>query len=279
MDELLNYQKYMNEAADINSQYSQAEEFPHIVIDNFLNEGVLDEALKKFPAIDNDGWIHYQHYNENKGGLNKRDYIPDELLKIIDELNSEKFVSLLREITGIKNLFPDTSLEGGGIHQIRKGGFLNIHADFTTHPHNKLWKRRVNVLLYLNKDWKDEYGGQLELWTKDMKKCFKKILPLFNRCVIFNTDLDSFHGHPHPLTCPDDRTRKSIALYYFTEEKTPPVKVATNYQHTPDDSLTKRLFIWLDKKALVVYNHLKGFLGINDDFVSKLMNFIRKLRK
>jgi Rps23 Pro-64 3,4-dihydroxylase Tpa1-like proline 4-hydroxylase len=276
---MLDYNKLEKIYSENSKTYIDAHGFPHIVIENFLDENQLNKALEDFPSIKDEGWIHYKHVNEKKGGLNKRELIPQSISSIIDELNSPKFINWLEKITGIQGLIADEKLEGGGIHQIEKGGFLNIHADFTTHPHNRLWKRRVNVLLYLNKDWNEEYGGNLELWERDMSKCFKKILPIFNRCVIFNTDKDSFHGHPHPLTCPDDRTRKSIALYYFTQEEKAPEKIATNYQATPDDSKIKSLMIFLDKKALSVYNKLKGVLGINDDFVSKVLNKLSKLRK
>ena len=119
----------------------------------------------------------------------------------------------LEKLTGIPNLKADHSLEGGGLHQSKRGGFLNIHADFTIHPHKTNWQRRVNVLLYLNEDWKDEYGGFLELWSRDMKRMEQSISPIFNRCVIFNTDKDSFHGLPEPIKCPEEMTRKSSSVY------------------------------------------------------------------
>jgi len=222
-------------------------------------------------------WINYQHVNENKGGLNKRAAIPPKLLAIIDELNSAAFVEWLSELTGIPNLKPDPDLEGGGLHQIKAGGHLNIHADFTVHPHHRMWRRRVNVLVYLNEGWQEGYGGHLELWTRDMQRCFKRVLPVFNRCVIFNTDPDSYHGHPHPLTCPETTTRKSIALYYFTEEAVLPRKIATNYRARPGDG-AQAILIYLDKKALSLYNWLKGVFGINDAFVSKLLGILAKWR-
>ena len=262
-----NKEQLLSEQKEI---YLAAEEFPHIVIDDFLTPESIAAGLKEFPAIGNEGWIHYIHFNENKGGLNKIDLIPPSLRSIIDELNSPHFVKYLSQLTSIPNLIPDPSLEGGGLHQIKPGGFLNIHADFTAHPHHRMWRRRVNVLVYLNENWHEGFGGHLELWKKDMSRAFAKILPIYNRCVIFNTDRDSFHGHPTPLTCPENSTRKSIALYYFTEEKTAPIKIATNYRARPDDGI-KSLFIYLDKKVLSLYNHVKGILGINDDFISKIL--------
>jgi Rps23 Pro-64 3,4-dihydroxylase Tpa1-like proline 4-hydroxylase len=90
-----------------------------------------------------------------------------------------------------------------------------VHADFNRHEKLNL-DRRLNLLLYLNRDWKEEYGGHLQLWTRDMGRCVVKVLPVFNRCVVFSTTDFSYHGHPDPLTCPPGRTRKSIAMYYYT---------------------------------------------------------------
>ena len=123
---------------------------------------------------------------------------------------------LLEKLTSIKEkLKIDSELNGGGLHEIKKGGVLKIHTDFNRHPTLDL-DRRVNVLIYLNKNWKEEYGGQLELWDKDMKKCKKKIVPIFNKMVIFSTNDFSNHGHPNPVTCHDNHSRKSIALYYYS---------------------------------------------------------------
>lgn len=269
--------KWHNALPEMKARYQAAPVFPHIAIDDFLDTDHLRRAAADFPAISGEGWIHYQHVNEDKGGLNKRDLIPLRLLAIIDRLNSPDFVAWLSELTGIPDLIPDPTLEGGGLHQIERGGFLNIHADFTVHPHHRLWRRRVNVLVYLNDNWQDDYGGCLELWTRDMKRCFETIRPDFNRCVIFNTDYDSYHGHPDPLTCPEGRARRSIALYYFTVEKELPGKVATNYRARPKDGL-KSLFIYLDKKALALYNMIKSATGIDDKAISGLLRWIGKWR-
>ena len=132
-------------------------------------------------------------------------------------MNSQEFINFIQDITSIKEpLKADKNLNGGGLHEIKKGGVLKIHTDFNRHPSLDL-DRRVNVLIYLNKDWNDKYGGHLELWDKDMIECKKKILPIFNRIVIFSTNDFSNHGHPNPVTCPIELSRKSIALYYFSK--------------------------------------------------------------
>ena len=122
----------------------------------------------------------------------------------------------LQELTGIKEkLLPDPYFEGGGFHQTKRGGFLKIHADFNKHKETKL-DRRLNILVYLNKEWKEEYGGHFELWNRDMTTCVKKVAPEFNTLAMFTTTDFSYHGLPTPLTCPPDRSRKSIALYYYS---------------------------------------------------------------
>jgi Rps23 Pro-64 3,4-dihydroxylase Tpa1-like proline 4-hydroxylase len=126
-------------------------------------------------------------------------------------------LKFLEELTGIKNLMADELLMGGGLHRIKSGGKLSIHKDYTVHPLKKIY-RRLNLLLYLNKDWKNEWEGNLELWDKNMKNAEVKVEPIFNRVVIFTIGDDSLHGHPVPLNAPSDINRDSIALYYFTEE-------------------------------------------------------------
>lgn len=257
------------------TDYQNAEPFPHIVIDDFLDPGTVLRAAREFPKPESGEWIEYRHFNTKKLGQNRREFLPAAHLKIIDHLNSERFVAWLRELTGIPNLIADPHLEGGGIHQITRGGFLNIHADFTSHTVEKNWKRRLNLLLYLNEDWREEYGGQLELWDRGMRSCQKKITPLLNRCVIFNTDVDTFHGHPEPLACPEGMTRKSIALYYFTEEKERLRGRSTEYRARPQDSSGKSVLIFLDKLALRIYDFGRRRLGLSDRLVSKILRWFR----
>ena len=130
-------------------------------------------------------------------------------------LNSRPMLHFLEVLTGIQGVLGDPYYEGGGLHQIRPGGVLQVHADFSYHKKVRL-DRRINVLIYLNKDWKEEYGGHFELWNRDLTRAEQRILPIFNRCAIFSTTSSSYHGHPQPLTCPPDRTRKSIATYYYS---------------------------------------------------------------
>jgi Rps23 Pro-64 3,4-dihydroxylase Tpa1-like proline 4-hydroxylase len=194
--------------------YARAVPFPHAVFDDFFPEPTLSEILQEFPAPGSLDWQRFNSSTERKLASRRETQLGDYTRHFIWELNSSVFVSFLETLSGIKGLIPDPHLGGGGLHQIERGGFLKIHADFNRHLGLGL-DRRVNVLLYLNRDWKEEYGGHLELWDRGMKQCVK-LLPVYNRMVVFSTTDFSFHGHPDPLACPKGCSRKSIAMYYYT---------------------------------------------------------------
>lgn len=275
---VIDFEKWQKLLPELSSQYQQAEPFPHAVLDYFLDEELLNQCLEEFQGLNqSNGWIDYLHFNQDKRGLNKVELLPFALRQTIETFSTPAFLSFLGQLTSIENLITDDSYEGGGIHQSARGGFLNIHSDFTVHPHHRHWRRRLNVIVYLNKDWQPEWGGDLELWDKEMKACRQKIAPIFNRCVIFNTDEDSFHGHPDPLNCPPDRFRRSIALYYYTIEKKP-LKKATHYQVRPQDD-AKKYRILLDNWMLGMYTQLKGFMGANDQLVSSLLKKFGRRKK
>lgn len=234
---------------------------------------------REFPDHYSDAWIRYKHHNENKLGLPNRELFPWILRAVTDELNSPEFLNWLSPLTGIAGLISDPSLEGGGLHQSGRGGFLNVHTDFSTHHYRKNWRRRVNLILYLNEGWRPEWGGAIELWESNMRHCEAKVLPLLNHALIFNTDDKSFHGFPEPLTCPENVSRKSLALYYYTVEtdsKTP--ARSTNYRARPADTRLETGLIWLDKQAVDIYSKLKTRFGLSDSFASKLLGLF-SLRK
>lgn len=195
--------------------YHNARPFPHIVIDNFLPQDVAELLSKEFPAPSQIKWKDKTHEHSKKLACNDETRMPPFIRHVLSQFNSASFVAFLEESTAIPHLIVDPHYDGGGMHQIEPGGFLHIHADFNRHPTLPL-DRRLNFLLYLNKNWREEYGGALELWDSTMTRCEARILPLFNRCVLFSTTETSFHGHPHPLSCPPGMTRKSLALYYYS---------------------------------------------------------------
>lgn len=230
--------RLMEVAAEHKGTYAAAAPFPHIALDGIMPEAMLDLVLDEFPAIDSPAWRQYKNFNEGKLESQGEDRLPDDLSLVLYQFNSAPFLRFLEELTGITGLIGDPYFTGGGLHQIPRDGRLGIHADFSRHYQLPL-ERRLNVLVYLNKDWKDEYGGHLELWNRDMTECVEKILPVFNRTVIFSTTDWTFHGHPDPLTCPPGMSRKSIALYYFTvgrpKHETIPGKQTTLFRERPGE--------------------------------------------
>ena len=201
---------------DVSGEYLFAEPYPHIVIDNFLPTEIANELLANFPYQKTDEEMAFQgNYFEH----NKRQIFPhacnQNALNYFLFFNSAPFLQYLEGITRIKGLIPDPYFYGGGFHEISRGGKLGVHADFRINAKLNL-NRRINLLIYLNKDWEPEYGGNLEIWDKKMENKVKSIAPIFNRAVIFNTDENSYHGHPDPLNTPENLTRKSLALYYYT---------------------------------------------------------------
>jgi len=213
------------------NQWQHAKVFPHIVVDNFIPKQKAQILARLFPTSNDYGWHQFSNSREKKLAYEQIDNIHPSILDVIHMLNSPVFLKQLEEITGEK-LYPDYGLMGGGLHMIEKGGKLDIHADFNFHP-NLQKTRRLNLLLFLNENWKEEWGGQLELWQKDMSACFAKINPILGRMVLFQTDSISYHGHPHPLTCPSGTTRKSIALYYYTDGM-PEQTHSTLFQNIPE---------------------------------------------
>ena len=208
----------------LKTQYATEYPFPHTVIDNFINEQFLNKAVNDLQYVD---WGNDDGEEKDTNQVKKLfspyivgmwDNMPEHVTNLLNFLNSREVLKFLEELTGIPDLIPDREFYGGGIHRILPGGKLSVHADYNFHPITKL-HRRVNLLLYLNKNWEEEWGGDLQLWNKDMSMCVKKILPIFNRAVIFNITSDAYHGHPGLLKSPEGVDRLSFALYYFTETR------------------------------------------------------------
>jgi hypothetical protein len=203
---------------ELRETYQAARPFPHIVIDDFLPTGILEQCLREFPSAagaDGEAAREYDRAQERLKSQYNPDALPAPARTLFYSFNSRPFIRLLENITGISGLIPDPYFLGAGFHEIGQGGHLSVHVDFNHHKLMNL-ERRINVLIYLNKDWEDEYGGQLELWNADMTSCVQSIIPSYNRCVIFNTSEFSYHGNPNPIKHPLGITRKSIALYYYT---------------------------------------------------------------
>jgi len=261
----------------LQAEYQAASPYPHIVLDDFLDPQAAESAMAEFPPVNPELWTNYLHVNERKFSNTDLSTWGPTLRQILAELNSPRFVQLIGSLLGIDDLIADPTLEGGGLHQSTTDGFLNIHADYTVHPHHRNWLRRANILLYLNEDWKPEYGGALELWSADMKECVQKILPVANRVVIFTTSATAFHGHPEPMHCPEGVARRSLALYYFSVEEDPIVR-STTYRARPGDG-AHSIAIFADTQILRVYDWAKRRLGLSDEVASKVLGYRDHLKR
>lgn len=197
----------------LHDEYVSNDPFPHIVMDDFLPLDLLRRAVAEFPDRRSPRFNDAQ--SKLKTGYQMEAIESPLITNLINALNSSQFLEFLEEMTGIKGLIPDPHFAGGGLHETASGGHLSIHADFNVQKRLKI-RRRMNLILFLNEDWKDEYGGHLELWSTDMKERRRSVAPVIGRTVVFNTEEDSYHGHPDPTTSPPDVFRRSLALYYYT---------------------------------------------------------------
>ena len=217
--------------------YKNAIPFPHLCIDNLFENDFLENVKKDISCLKEVEWWQYNNIFEKKKAYNNFQNMGTYLQSYFNFVNGPYFVKYLEEITSINKIISDPSLYGGGIHKIERNGKLDIHEDFNYHKLTG-WKRKLNLITFLNKNWKEEYGGHTEFWDKNMKKCCVKTLPIFNRSIIFSTDLNSFHGHPEPLNCPEHMERISLATYYYihsdTKNKDIDVK-STVYKKRPLD--------------------------------------------
>jgi hypothetical protein len=228
-------------AARLAADYRSARPFPHVVIDGFFAPDVLRAVVAEIPSplLEPERLFRRHEAGLTHGKFAFRN-IPElgpASRSLIDTLNAEAFVEFLGRLTGIPGLVSDPQLEGGGFHLIVRGGMLKVHADFNVHPVLRA-QRRVNVLLYLNEGWQEEWGGALELWPQDMSAPARVVLPVFNRMVIFGTTDTSYHGHPEPLACPPDVVRRSLALYYYAAQSPGLEEHSTLWQQRPGDART-----------------------------------------
>lgn len=244
--------------------YRSAQPYPHGGFDDFLPPEILERVLVELRDLP-EAETSFDRAQERL----KTSYTPERLgtytKNLFYALNSKPFILFLEELTGITGLIPDPYFSGGGIHRIETGGHLDIHADFNHHAKMNL-ERRLNVLIYLNHDWKAEYGGSFELWDKEMKGMVSSFVPSFNRMVCFSTTSDSWHGNPSKVNHPEGQPRQSIALYYYTATWD-----ATRKGHTTlfkprpgtadqKDKRTARIELMQDLLPPIVYRKVAGLM-------------------
>jgi hypothetical protein len=201
----------------LRASYASAKPYPHIVIDGLFDPSVLDRIVAEFPKTAERDWITYDNVHEIKQTSRGLSGLSPFTQLFFLQLCSEPFLEAIREITGFSDLVSDPLFQGGGLHESFRGGWLNMHADWTKHPALPL-TRRLNLIVYLNRDWDPAWGGALELYDPESKICGARIEPTFNRAALFPTTKQTLHGFPAPISCPPDQSRKSVSVYYWSPD-------------------------------------------------------------
>jgi hypothetical protein len=206
----------------LRAEFAAARPFPFIQIDGFLDDAFAQEVAAAYPSFARASELGYEFKTVNerrKIQVSDSSTFPEPVKRLERELASREFLRDLAEITQIPKLLADERLDGGGIHETGAQGRLDVHVDFN-YLRDRGLHRRLNLLLYLNQGWQDGWGGVLELWDKDVSRCFHSFPPVMNRCIVFETSEISYHG-VSAVTCPEDVVRKSFAAYYYTREAPP----------------------------------------------------------
>ena len=233
--------------------------FKYVVFEGALKPDKAEIIYNTYPSTRNGLWDG-KTYIDQRNKFQKTEFEEGSIFnELFGELNGSQFISWLERLTAIEELKGDDKLFGGGLHQSTRGAFLNVHVDYNIHPQTKL-HRRLNVLIYLNKDWKREYEGYLQLWdcNEEQKKLLEEVSPDFNRCVIFETNEISYHGHPKALNTPPEINRKSIATYYYTKFRP---QVEMNEEHN------------------TLYINTEGTKGQLKRFTSGLRTFFERMKR
>jgi Rps23 Pro-64 3,4-dihydroxylase Tpa1-like proline 4-hydroxylase len=253
--------KTLNERKEaIRKDYQAKKPFRYVMFENFFVPEKAEEIFNCYPTIETGAWDGTTYINQKNKFQQTKFEANSVMEKVFKELNGDEFLAWLGDVTEIEEpLLGDDELFGGGLHQSLAGAFLNVHVDYNIHPTTK-YHRRLNVIIYMNKDWKDEYEGHLELWdlTDGKQDMIGRFAPTFNRCVIFETNEISFHGHPKQLKSPQGLTRKSIATYYYTRTR-------------PENEIT-------DPHS-TIYVNTEGVTGQVKKFNSGVKAFLERINK
>ena len=215
MDKIINEQDWNN----LSQSFLESKPFNHIVIDNFFVDSFARNIFDDMPEYEENSDAKYDNPVEKKRTVQNWTKFPKNIYKAATYLVNQEFTGYLQQLTQQKDLMPDFGLHGGGIHMHKTGDYLNTRLDYNIHPKLDM-KRKLNLIVYLNPNWQESWGGNLGLWSHDEetdqpKELIKSVPPLFNRAVIFDTTQNSWHGVTEGIFAPDGEYRKSLAFYYL----------------------------------------------------------------
>jgi hypothetical protein len=252
---------------EIRQQFETATPCKHVALPDFLLEDVANTLYSNFPKLDALN-VKRKSINENKSEEYHFDRFHPQFNEMRDFLNSPEMYQWMSKVTGIDNLSSTYDSLGSGVHQGGPGSFVDIHVDVNMNPAAKL-HRRINLLIYLNKNWKNEYGGALEFWDKDVKNCMAKVMPYFNQAAIMVTDETSYHGYAK-INIPDDESRKSFYVYYYTPAGKDFVYRDSRFKTRPDESTAKTVITEVKETLKINAKKFLKFIGVKSlDFQDK----------
>lgn len=205
---------WINNPEQLSYKFNNAEPFEHIIIQNFLKEEIANKISNEYPT-NLDDYYKYNNPLEIKYAYDNISNMGDNIKNVFYALCSSKIINALQSITNKKELDYDPTCHGGGLHIHPNNGRLHMHLDYEKHPILQNKQRYLNIIIYLTKDWDKSWGGETELWNKEMTECKVKSNVQFNTALIFKTTEKSWHGLPEPIKCPDDKLRKTLAFYYL----------------------------------------------------------------
>jgi len=263
--------------ADRHAEFTAARPFPHIVIDNFIDPATACAVAAEYPTFENARALGFSFnaVNERKKiQITDQTRFPPHVKELSDFLASSAFLADLSALTGIPNLLADPALFGGGMHMTGPHGRLDVHVDFNRGD-GELY-RRLNLLVYLNPEWDESWGGQIELWDPSVKHCALSLSPALGRCLIFETSQISFHGVA-PLKCPPDRVRRSFATYYYTKEAPASDDVAmhgTIFKARPDEKLRGYVLMPAEKVTRGALGGVRGAIASARRLAGRLLRAI-----
>jgi hypothetical protein len=245
-------------ATALRQHYLNAKPWPHVVLDDAWPSEMLDAVAQECAGLAEDklvrSEVRQQIKEEAWSGFGPA------TARFLSLLQSKPTVDFVSAVTGVGGLITDPTHRFAGVHRTPRGGLTKIHRDFHRHPDTGLF-HRVNLLVYLNRDWPDEYGGSLELWPSDMSAVGRRVFPRFNTTIIWETHDETLHGLPDPVACPPDRMRLSVAAYYYTKERRPAGQDAVRYWYSrPNEERWIEGLSWQDRVREAVPRSVRAAL-------------------
>lgn len=274
---LVAYERWEPRLDDLGASWRDAQPFPHVVLDDFLDPEVCRALTGEFRDVDvgGAGWIENRHYSQRLRSRNGRDAFAPPARALLDELDSPRFRRFVERLSGSAGLFLDQEMTDGGLSAMGRGDFFDLHTDMQAHALRRTWKRRVNLIIYLSEGWREEWHGALELWDARGRRCARRLAPRYNRAVLFEVSERALHGVPERLACPPGVLRRNVVLYYFSDAGREVPITHFRYRARPGEPL-RRPLVWANNAALLCYQAARRRLGVTDESVSRLLRPLRR---